>query len=331
MPLIEVNECDKLDAVVPDAEFVLYEKKLAERKPEWSFSIVPGFFKQSAPETDDATYDPLQDHLGLAEGLTWAAVVAKLSALNKAVADPSRERYKLVFGARHGQGYHNKAIEIFGLEAWSEDLCHKTGTVAPDGEKLVWGPDSLLTERGEQQAQLVNDAFRKEITEYECPIPTQLFSSPFTRSAQTLCITMDGICVKNEITEPDRPLLAKKRLHPIIKEDLRETIGAHLCDKRSDRTTFEKRMKGWGFVFEDGFAHDDIYYKDDWREPIHQQAMRANSFLQDLFSDTYAADEVVYCASHSGEMKVLIAVTGHRRYTVPTAGMVPMLVKAVRN
>lgn len=330
-PLIQVNTNDQIDSYVPDEERALYEVELAKLQPEWSFSIVPGFFKQSSPETDDLTYNPLADHFGLVDGLTWPAAVEKLQELNRTVADPSRERYKLLFSARHGQGYHNLAVEVFGLEEWDNHYSHLNGAVTPDGEKLVWGPDPFLTTRGEQQAKLMHESFHKEITQHGCPVPSRLFSSPFTRAAQTLCITMDGICVRNDAEDASKPLLAKERLHPIVKEDLRETIGEHTCDKRSDRGTFEKRMHGWGFVFEDGFVNDDIYYKSDWREPFHKQALRANGFLQDLFSDDFATDEIVYCASHSGEIKSLIAVTGHRRYTVPTAGMVPLLVKAVRN
>lgn len=328
MSLIAPNYTDKIDSVVPDREYILYNEALKKINPEWKFSIVPGFFKQSAPETNDAAYNSLDDHFGLNKE-SWSTLIQELKKLNDNVSDPEKEKYKLVFCARHGQGYHNKAVEIWGLEAWDDHYSHLEGAVTPEGEELRWGPDPFLTERGENQARLMNELFRKEITEHGCPIPTRLYSSPFTRSAQTLTITMDGVCLHKD--EDPKELLADERLRPLIVENLRETIGEHLCDKRSTATEFSKRLAGWGFDFEEGFSHEDIYYRDDWREPVNEQAIRANLFLQKVFGDCDNDDSVVYCASHSGEIKSLIVATGHRQYTVPTAGMIPMLIKAVRD
>lgn len=331
MSLIEVNSTDKLDSIVSPEELKQYSDKLNQLKAagenKWSFSIVEGFFKQSSVDTDDSSYNSLDDHFGL-QLESWTELIEKLKELNKSVKDPSKERYKLVFCARHGQGYHNKAVEIWGIKAWDDHYSHLEGATAPDGTIMKWGPDPFLTEKGEKQAELMHQVFNTEINKFGCPIPTKLFSSPFTRSAQTLTITMNNICIYND-NESDKSTINDKRLFPLVIENLRETIGSHLCDKRSDKETFENRMKGWGFQFEDGFQHDDIYYKDDWREPVHQQALRANSFLQHLFdADDYLEDDVVYCASHSGEIKALIVATGHRQYSVPTAGMIPMLIKA---
>jgi broad specificity phosphatase PhoE len=329
MTIIKPNTTDKVDSIVPDVEYVLYQEHLQQRNPEWSFSIVPGFFKQSHLETDDTNYNSFDDHFGLAKE-SWDHLMQDLNNLNASVQDPSKEKYKLIFCARHGQGYHNKAIEIWGLEAWDDHYSHLEGAITPDGKEMNWAPDPFLTELGEKQAQLVNNLFKTEITKFNCPIPSKLFSSPFTRSAQTLSITMDGICLYHN--DSPKELLSSKKINPLIMEDLRETIGEHLCDKRSNKTTFLKRMDGWDFQFEPNFQHDDIYYRDDWREPIHKQALRANSFLQHIFNNNdYNNDDVIYCASHSGEIKALIVATGHRQYIVPTAGMIPMLVKAVKN
>lgn len=329
MSLIQVNATDKIDSIVPEQELKLYKELLATSTPRWAFSIVPGFFKQSSVETDDSSYNSLEDHFGLAKE-SWTGLVEELKRLNSSVEDPCKEKYKLVFCARHGQGYHNRAVEIWGLKAWDDHYSHLEGGVAPDGTAMTWGPDPFLTEKGENQARLMNESFKNEILNFNCPVPTKLFSSPFTRSCQTLLHTMDGICLHHD--DDSKPLLSQQKLEPLIMENLRETIGEHLCDKRSDRATIERRLSGWNFQFEEGFADADIYYKDDWREPIHQQALRANKFLQSVFSnEAYDDDDVVYCASHSGEIKALIVATGHRQYSVPTAGMIPMLIKATKN
>lgn len=336
MALIQPNRNDKIDSIIPADELSLYKSKLKKLQENgtncWNFSIVEGFFKQSLRHTDDSTYNSVDDHFGLNKE-SWNALVSELNELNNNVEDSSKERYKLVFCARHGQGYHNKAIEIWGTESWDDHYSHLEGAINPEtGKFMEWAPDPFLTNLGESQAKLMNESFKNEILNFNCPIPTKLFSSPFTRSAQTLYITMNNICTLNDedINDTRNNLISKERLNPLIIENLRETIGEHLCDKRSDKYTIEKRLKGYGFEFEPNFSSEDVYYKDDWREPISDQAIRANSFLQHVFEDKYLDDKVVYCSSHSGEIKALIVATGHRQYIVPTAGMIPMLIKATK-
>ena len=327
MTLIAPNACDKLDSLVPQQQLEEYASKRDALPLQWSFSVVPGFFKQSAIDTDDGSYDALKDHFGLAKE-SWNGLIEELRSLNESADDNTQ--YKLVFCARHGQGHHNKAVEIFGLDAWNDHYSHLGSATLPNGETIVFGPDPFLTSLGEQQAQFMNDAFKREISEFGCPLPSKLFCSPFTRSAQTLSITMNGITISKDGT--DAKVLAGKPLSPLVTENLRETIGSHLCDKRSTKSIFQKRLSGWGFQFEDGFSEEDVLYRDDWREPISDQAIRANKFLQFLFStEEYKDDQIVYNASHAGEIKALLIATGHRQYTVPTAGMIPLLVKATRN
>lgn len=321
MPLIAPNACDKIDAIVPAADLAAFASKRAALESaltangdeSWTFSIVPGFFKQSDPTTDDLTYDSLTDHFGLAKP-SWHAALQELETLN-ASAD-EKTAYKLVFCARHGQGYHNLAVEVFGLDAWNDHYSHLGSAKLPNGEVIEYGPDPFLTSLGEEQAKSMHDAFEREISDHGCPIPSKLYSSPFTRSAQTLTITMDGITVSKE----------KTMLKPIVTENLRETIGGHLCDKRSTMKIFNKRLANWGFEFENGFQEEDLLYKDDERECLSDHAIRAYKFLNMLFS-TANKDQIVYTASHSGTIKALLVATGHRAYTVPTAGMIPLLIK----
>lgn len=310
--LIEVNPTDKIDAVVPKEQRDLFHRKRLNNENICNIEVVNGFFKQSDMSTDDSTFDGISNHFGLQLD-SWGELKTKLAELNSNAVDGVK--YKLVFCARHGQGYHNKVVEIAGITDWDNYWSHlNEGDF--NGEHYVWGPDPFLTERGEAQAKLMNDAFSKEIA-LGLPLPTRLFSSPFTRSAQTLVITWNGILVSEN---PD----FENRLLPLVKEDLRETIGSHTCDKRSTKSIFMNRFPNWGFKHEKNFTEDDTLYLDNWREPISDQGIRADRFLQDLFQYD---DEIIYCASHSGEIKALLLATGHRQFAMPTAGMIPLLLK----
>lgn len=124
--LIAVNACDQLDAIVPEEEEIKFLKSISELRAKgerpWRFSIVPDFFKQSNIETDDVHFDAINNHFGLSLS-SWSELLANLDKLNLSASE--NEVYKLVFCARHGQGYHNKAVEIFGLKAWDDRSLHK--------------------------------------------------------------------------------------------------------------------------------------------------------------------------------------------------------------
>ncbi|VEU19831.1 DEKNAAC100815 [Brettanomyces naardenensis] len=333
--LFKVNECDLIDAHGNQPEVAKYLKERAALDTErdaktgkltrpWQFEDTPGFFKQSDPNTDDSKFDLISERMGLALE-SWDALVAKLDELNRN-AKPN-ECYKLVFCARHGQGYHNYAILTFGMDAWNKKWSVLPGTTLPNGKKIVWGPDPRLTELGEKQASEIHDLFLREIGS-GLPIPSRFFSSPFTRAAMTLIRTWKGIAICED-GEDETRLEAKKRYHPLVKESLRETIGEHLCDKRGVMSDFLKNWGSWGFVLEDGIPDQDTLYRDDWRESLSGQSLRADSFLQDLF-EQYPDDSIIYTASHAGEIRALITATGHRQFAVTTAGMLPMIIKGTR-
>ncbi|GME77053.1 unnamed protein product [Ambrosiozyma monospora] len=333
--LIHLNPEDVVDAHanmhLVDEYNALIQKKRLQKDPEtgkllrpWTFSIVQGFFKQSDPKLDDRGFEFIEENFGLAKS-SWETLIKDLHKLNE--QSPDNEVYKLLFCARHGQGNHNVAVAHFGLKAWDDHYSKLTGTTLEDGTYLKWGPDPFLTKKGEAQADLLNRQWRNQITENGAPIPTKFFSSPFTRSIQTLIRTWDGIAVCKD-GEDESKLLAKKRAHPLISENIRETIGEHLCDKRSPKSVIVERSAPYGFEIEDGFAEEDIYYKDDWREQLPEQALRTNAFLQQLF-DQYP-DEIIYSATHSGQVRAFLTATGHRAFGISTAGMIPIVVKGVR-
>ncbi|KAF8323498.1 uncharacterized protein EI90DRAFT_2384115 [Cantharellus anzutake] len=99
---------------------------------------------------------------------------------------------KLIFAARHGQGWHNVAEAKYGTKAWNE-YWSKLNT---DGE-IIWGPDPKLTPLGEREAQKLGGPF-----------------------------TLGGGINLNDLPE------VKARFSPLVVEYIRETNGEHTCDMR---------------------------------------------------------------------------------------------------
>lgn len=281
-------------------------KSVTLKLPEyWEFEIVPGFFKQSSPDTDPLKFDYLAEDFGRV--LSWEDTFAQLEKLNKSSAD--NVQYKVFFLARHGQGYHNLANAIYGQEAWDRKWSKLNG----DG-KLVWAPDPELTELGIQQAVDNGTEWGRQLSK-GCKLPTKWFSSPFTRSIDTLINTWT--------THIDI-----SREKPLIKEDFRETIGIHTCDKRSPKSLISKKYEHLGFVIESGFEEEDVYFRDDYRETIEEQSLRINRSFQFIFNNY--DDEVISITSHSGSIRAQLLVLNHREFSIGTGGMIPVFVKATK-
>lgn len=303
------SKLDVIDSGLPEFERTDYLKKLDELETNlgeyWKFEIVPNVFKQSLKETDGPSFSSLDEHFGAL--LPWPTIVEKLHHFNKESSDD--EKYKLLFLARHGQGFHNLAHARYGNDAWNEYWSKLNG----DGD-IVWGPDPLLTELGISQARENQDQWKIEISR-GAPLPQKWYVSPLRRSMDTLINTWDQ-------------QVDFKVVHPYICENLREQMGVHTCDKRSPKSALSSYEEK-GFIFEPGFAEEDIYYQDDYREAISEQAIRMNKFLQEMF--TTNNDESVCLTSHSGSIRAQLLVLGHRPFPVGTGGMIPVMVKATRS
>lgn len=296
----------------------LYKKLLAEKMQEkdpksgkylrpWTFEVAPGIFKQSDETTDPFSFDYITDDFGVKK--SWKEIVQEVNELNeKSGKDVS---YKVLFLARHGQGWHNFSMAKYGYDDWEVKWSRLNGD-----DELTWGPDPFLTPLGVQQAKDNHTAWKKQI-EKGAPIPDAFYASPFTRSIETLINTWSGI------TE----------FKPLIKEDLRETIGVHTCDKRSPRSVIEDRFTKHNFTIEDGFPEEDTLYTDDYRETIYEQSLRVNNFLNFLFEkdfDSDKKDQFVNVTSHSGTIRSFIMALDHRKFAIGTGGMIPVFIKATR-
>lgn len=303
---------DKFDTVAGSLEVDTrekYQKKLAEFQDSldsyWTFEIVPGYFKQSDSETDEFKFDYLKQDFGKTK--EWTQIFEELDQLNANAKE--NEQYKVFFLARHGQGYHNLANAQYGQKAWEEKWSKMTG----DGT-IVWAPDPELTELGVHQALDNAYVWGKQI-EKGIRLPTKWFSSPFRRSIDTLIKTWE--------THVDLT-----KVKPLIKEDFRETMGIHLCDKRSPRSTIAEKYQDLGFVIEDGFVEEDIYFKNDYRETIEEHSIRINRSFQFIFNNY--SDSVINITSHSGSIRSQLLVLNHRPFMIGTGGMIPVFVKATK-
>lgn len=289
----------------PEAD-VVYAEALEKQKNcggfSWTFELVDGFFKQSDDETDDMAFEYTKQDFG--RKMTWEEIRSKVHELN--AKSNENTCYKVLFLARHGQGWHNIASAKYLAQEWHD----KWRFLGYDGE-ITWGPDPHLTELGVKQAQENRDAWGHQL-QMNAPIPTVHFVSPLQRSCRTLEETWRGI----EISPP------------IVSELVRETIGLHLCHKRSKKLEIQNRFPS--FTFEDNFTEkDQLFDSFQRREEYYEQFLRANRFLQNLF-DTFK-DEYVSITSHAGMIRAFITVVGHRKFTVPTGGMVPVVVKGTRS
>ncbi|KAG7195002.1 uncharacterized protein KQ657_004114 [Scheffersomyces spartinae] len=323
--LLISNECDYLDAHGDQDQVLRYKKYQAERMNDpklskeypWTFEVVDGIFQQSDSSTEDRTFSYVENNFGRLK--SWQEISDTLDSLNANAA--SNVSYKLIFCARHGQGYHNYIVEKYGLEQWHAKW-HCLGT---DGE-VTYGPDAMLTELGMNQAKENHQAWKKELA-LGAPIPDAFYVSPLQRSSWTLQMTWDGL----------RP----QEKQPIVTENLRETLGVNLCDKRSTRLVIESRFKPHGFVIEEGFSEEDKLWLPDYREEYFEQSIRVDQFLQSLFNREWDEKsnliikqnqhKVVSTTSHAGTIRGFITVLGHRPFTISTGGMIPIFVKATRH
>ncbi|ODV94658.1 hypothetical protein PACTADRAFT_44199 [Pachysolen tannophilus NRRL Y-2460] len=331
MSLIKPITVDYIDAHDGEANDAQFKKHLLDLSSEknadgkyirpWKFEVVQGFFQQSDPSlVDELEFNYIENDFGKIPK-TWSDLKLKISELNANAKE--NECYKILFLARHGQGYHNFGVTKYGSKDWDDHWSKIEG----DGE-IIWGPDPFLTELGINQAKENNRAWKEQISK-GAPIPSAFYSSPFTRSASTLVNTWLDIALT------ESPIKA----HPLIKEDIRETIGVHLCDKRSPRRVIEERFAKYGFIFEDNFEEEDVLYKSNWRESVLEQGVRLNKFLQFLFEKEWDADLAktkteqdvfVNVTSHAGTTRSLLLVLGHPRFTIAAGGMIPVAVKATR-
>ncbi|KAF8599467.1 phosphoglycerate mutase-like protein [Ceratobasidium sp. AG-I] len=285
----------------------------------FSYEVVPGYFVQSDPNTDAAVVGPNPPAFGLeATGSATYWSDFKSSIANLQNNAPEGVRYAVCWLGRHGQGWHNVGESLYGTGDWDNHWSKLNG----DGN-ITWGPDAELTELGQQQAQLAHNVWATELAKADpVPLPTKLFSSPMSRAASTLEITFDDILL---------PASGKKdSVYPYVMENLREMMGEHTCDMRRTRSYIQKTYPD--FFIEHGFTEQDELWKADHRETDAEIDARLKLAWDVIFGRLLGSDDTFFSiTAHSGAINASLRVLGHRAYSLPTGGVIPIVIRAVQN
>ncbi|KAI0067864.1 phosphoglycerate mutase-like protein [Artomyces pyxidatus] len=265
------------------------------------YEIVPGYFLQDNSEGDHEVVEPVPPFFALLSK-SWSDFTGNVTRLADSSAPGTT--YKVLILGRHGEGYHNVAEEKYGEHAWNA----KWSLLDGDGS-FTWGPDPPLTPLGEDQARRANAAWKTEISN-GIPVPQRFYCSPMKRALRTHELTFDGV-----FTEP-RPT-------PVIVENCREEYGEHTCDKR--RTRSEIHAEFPAFVFEEGFAEEDLLWTEV-RETKQHVDTRAKHILDMVFTKDVDATYISITA-HSGLINGVLRVIGRGNYKLATGGIIVVVVK----
>ncbi|KAL7622396.1 putative phosphoglycerate mutase pmu1 [Parahypoxylon ruwenzoriense] len=285
-----------------------------------NYTTISGFFQQDDPATDPKSFDYTESNYGLIERpyptdnkfdpngkkTQWERFAYYVNTLNRDC--DKNTQYKVLFMARHGEGYHNAAESYYGTPAWN---CY-WGPLEGNGT-TVWR-DAQLTEAGIAQCTKANNFWKHALAVEKIPAPQSYYSSPLIRSATTANLTFNGL-----------NLPAERPFAPTVKEFLREGISMRTCDERSNKTYVQSLLPA--FIFEEGFAEDDELWKGYEGETAEAQLQRAKAVLDDIFSSDDGT--WVSITSHSGQIRACLKVLNHIEFGLSTGQAIPALVKAV--
>ncbi|KAH8900989.1 phosphoglycerate mutase-like protein [Thozetella sp. PMI_491] len=286
-----------------------------------NYTTVTGFFLQDDPATVDSSFDYAANNFGLinrtypTDGVAekcggktqWQKFAYYVKDLNRQSSDDIA--YKLMFLARHGEGWHNAAETYYGTPAWN---CYWSEL---DGNGTAVWSDASLTANGVAQANKANRFWEAQLATQKMPAPESYYTSPLTRCLLTANITFGNLS-----------LPAARPFVPTVKEFLREGISIHTCDRRSNATYIRNLFPSW--PLEPSFSETDPLWSGVLGESSSSQAARSKIVLDELFIE----DDKTFLSitSHSGEIASILGVLGHRSFSLSTGQIIPVLVRAKR-
>ncbi|KAK3315545.1 histidine phosphatase superfamily [Apodospora peruviana] len=252
----------------------------------------------------DETLDPERN-----KHTQWERFVHYLNHLN--TGGGGKVVYKLIYAARHGEGYHNVKEAEVGTIAWESYWAKLDG----DG-KTVWA-DANLTPTGTRQALAMNCFWQNAAQSLRIPLPRRHYASPLTRCLGTCKLAFSGLSL------PPTSGIETPAFRPVIKEMARERLGIHTCDRRRTRTEICESHPE--FTVEDGFAENDELWKPDVRETLAEHVVRVEALLADLFAND--DETIISVTAHSGTILALYAAIGHPEVRLAPGTIFPVLVR----
>ena len=108
---------------------------------------------------------------------------------------------------------------------------------------------------------------------------------------------------------------------------VREVLGEHTCDRRSSESYIRKTYPN--FDIEPELSEKDPLWTADHRETNDEQEIRLRKFLDQVFQ----VDNATYISitSHSGAIRNMLKILGHREFALQTGGVIPVVVKVTRH
>ncbi|KAI4717450.1 phosphoglycerate mutase family protein [Aureobasidium sp. EXF-10727] len=286
----------------------------------YQFSVVENIFKQGLPGTDADTFEYAKENFGLiqqeypsdttlddaANKTQWQRFEHHIRELN-AHAEEGVE-YKVLYLGRHGQGYHNVAESRYGTKLWDEYWAKQEGD-----EHAHWA-DAHLTPIGEHQALDVHAFWTTALAQAKVPAPETYYTSPFYRCLQTAWLSFHSLSLPT-----DKPFI------PIVKELLRETNGVHTCDRRGDSSVIRKDFPT--YVLEQGLPETDVSWTATHRETPAEHILREHICLEQIWDEQSNRGMFLSLTAHSGTIAAVLGAVGHRRFALPTGGVIPVAVR----
>ncbi|KAF8887452.1 phosphoglycerate mutase [Gymnopilus junonius] len=270
-----------------------------------TYEYVPGNFAHDDEEQSPLAAVPHRFGLKDESKDRWTILFQQLSDLNN--GSPHNVSYKFFLLSRHGQGYHNLAESKYGTDAWDDHWSKLNG----DGE-IIWGPDPLLTPLGKDQAEAIGREWAKEAAA-GLPPPHRRYCSPLSRALDTCDIMFDGAFEDHS--------------HAVlIVENCREENGVHTCDQRNLRSYIAKHKPH--FEFEEAFTEFDELWSPNIRETKAELTLRARGVIERIF-ETNPEATFISITAHGGFITGFLKAIGRKLYTVPTGGVIPVIVRAV--
>ena len=277
------------------------------------YSTVAGYFKQDDARTQEWVFDFHQENFGLitdqfsgdGSQAPWQRFARWVDKMNGDATDG--ESFRVLFIGRAVESKHNVASGKYG----STDF-DNFKSKHPGDAQFNW-TDPQITVRGRVQTEVNHGFMSTQLTQQKMPAPQSYYVSPLARTLDTAEKIFGGL---------DLPF--DRQFRPIVKEDLRETHGVRMCDKRSSATWIREHFPG--FTLEQGFPFDDERWNPDLRETEEEHTARTQRFLDAIFASD--PNTWISLTCHAGTSKTLMTVLNHRPWPLKMGEIVPVLVRA---